>query len=311
MQSMSVKKRRVSISPILWIAIITVAISGSTMFSEYVKNGLYLCLNTVIPSLFPFMIISALITVGGYSSDIGSFFEKPLSLIFGTSPSASCAAALGFLCGYPVGALSASEMLDKGDISKDELEYLLSFINVPSATFVIGGVGGMLSSKRLGIAIYVSVILSAIISGMILRPFRPAKAQKSKNHDSRPKTRLSYVITEAISKGAKNMLGVCACVVTFSTLSGVICSTIPLPEALKAVISGFFEVASGAKAASTLPSAPVLCASICAFSGLSVHFQIISACRGRDISFVPFFVSKAVQAILAPAILSIYIGFCR
>ena len=305
-----IQKRRTLSSALLLFTFFTFLFS-SPRVSDGVRNSLYFCYFTLIPSLFPFMIISALITVGGYASDIGRFFEKPLRLIFGTSPCASCAAALGFLCGYPVGALSASEMLDSGDISKDELEYLLSFINVPSAAFVIGGVGGMLSSKRLGIAIYVSIILSAIISGMILRPFRPAKAQKSKNHDSRPKTRLSYVITEAISKGAKNMLGVCACVVTFSTLSGVICSTIPLPEALKAVISGFFEVASGAKAASTLPSAPVLCASICAFSGLSVHFQIISACRGRDISFVPFFVSKAVQAILAPAILSIYIGFCR
>ena len=168
MQSNQVKKRHLTLSPILWIATITVAISGSTLFSEYVKRGLSLCLNTVIPSLFPFMIISALITVGGYASDIGRFFEKPFFLIFGTSPCASCAAALGFLCGYPVGALSASEMLDKGDISKEELEYLLTFINVPSAAFVIGGVGGMLLSKRLGVAIYVSIILAATISGMIL-----------------------------------------------------------------------------------------------------------------------------------------------
>ena len=115
MQSNQVKKRQLPISPILWIAIIAVAISGSSLLSEYVKGGLSLCLSTVIPSLFPFMIISALITVGGYASDIGRFFEKPLRLIFGTSPCASCAAALGFLCGYPVGALSASEMLDSGD----------------------------------------------------------------------------------------------------------------------------------------------------------------------------------------------------
>ena len=311
MQSIQVKKRRLPTSPILWIVIIAVTISDSTLLSEYVRGGLSLCLNTVIPSLFPFMIISALITVGGYASDIGRFFEKPLRLIFGTSPCASCATALGFLCGYPVGALSASEMLDSGDISKDELEYLLTFINVPSAAFVIGGVGGMLSSRRLGMAIYISIILAAIISGMILRPFRVVKQKQIKNTPTRPKTRLSYVVTEVISKGAKNMLGVCACVVTFSTLSGVICTTLPLPETFKAIISGFFEVASGAKAAATLPSAPFLCASICAFSGLSVHFQIISACRSRDISFVPFFISKSVQAILAPAILSLYITFCR
>ena len=313
MQTKAIPKRSGYISPIFWVGVIAVAILLSPVSAEYIKSGISLCISTVIPAVFPFMIISSLITVSGSAADIGAFFHKPLRMLFGVSSAGSCAISLGLLCGYPVGALSAAEMLDRGDISKGEIEYLLTFINLPSAPFVIGAVGAsMLSSTKMGIAIYISVVLSAAIVGVILRPFNKSqKIPKEKicvNHTPMP---ISYVITDSISKAAKNMLGVCACVITFSALSGTLCSLLPIPDIAKAVISGFFEVSSGTRSASITACAPILCASVCAWSGLSVHFQIISACRGRGISFMPFFISKATQAILAPALLSVYIRFCR
>ena len=299
--------------PLLWVGIIFLAILSSPLSAEYIKSGISLCINTVIPAVFPFMIISSLITVSGSAVDIGSFFKKPLEFLFGVDSAGACAISLGFLCGYPTGALTAVKLFDRGELSKSELEYLLTFMNIPSAPFVISGVGAsMLLSKELGIAIYASVLLSAIIVGIILRPFNSQKNKiKAMPSPSSHKVPFSFVISESIWSAAKNMLGVCACVITFSALSGTLCSSFPMPELVKVAISGFFEVSSGTKIASTVPLAPVLCASVCAWSGLSVHFQIISACRGRGISFVPFFVSKAVQTFLAPALLLLYIGFCR
>ncbi len=316
MQIKYIRKGPRILLPVFWSAVIAATIIGSAVFSEYIKNGIELCINTVIPAVFPFMVISSLITVSDSAADIGSFFKVPLKLLFGANEHRSCIISLGLLCGYPVGALSAAEMFDRGEISKSEFEYLLTFINLPSAPFVIGGVGAsMLFSRKMGIAIYASVILSAVIVGIILRPLKKSEKQLIKKAKvSHPRITLPYVITESISKAAKNMLLVCACVITFSALSGTLCSVLPLPDITKSMVSGFFEVSSGAKSASALSNAayaPLLCAAICAWSGLSVHFQIISACRGRGISFLPFFISKAVQAILAPAILSLYIGFCR
>ena len=301
--------------PIFWSAVIILAILGSSVSAEYVKSGISLCINTVIPAVFPFMLISSLINVSGCSREIGSFFSSPLKWVFGTSAGAACPIALGFLCGYPVGALSAADAFDKGDISKKEFEDILTFINIPSAAFVIGGVGGsMLSSRKLGVAIYACVFLSAIIVGIIGRPFRKKKTNNIKNSfTDHPRMPLSAIITEAISRSARSMLGVSACVITFSTLSGTLCSIIPNSEILKVVVSGFFEVSSGAAAASSVTNAayaPLLCAAVCAFSGISVHVQIISSCRGRGISFFPFFISKVAQAALAPLFLFLYLNFC-
>ena len=299
--------------PVFWICMVALTLLSSPVSAEHIKKGISLCINTVIPAVFPFMIISSLIIVSGASGDLGSLLGKPLNFIFGIGTAGSCALSLGFLCGYPTGALSAVKLFDRGEMSKSELEYLLTFMNIPSAAFVISGVGAsMLSSAELGIAIYVSVLISAVIVGLILRPFKSQKNKpKTTPHASPDKLSFSSVISESIWSAARNMLSVCACVITFSALSGTLCSCFPIPEIVKVAISGFLEVSSGAKIASSAPPAPFLCAAVCAWSGLSVHVQIISACRGRGISFIPFFVSKATQAIIAPAILLLYIEFCR
>ena len=301
-------------SALIWLSVITFFLVFSPKSAELVKSGISLCIGTVIPSVFPFMVISSLVVSLGAGRDIGTLFSFPLRLIFGGSSSAACPVFLGLVCGYPTGAFTAAAMLDKGEITKKELSRLLTFINVPSAAFVIGGVGaGMLGSSKLGLCIYFSVLLSAVTVGVAGRFFSKENGGKSSVRIVRESIPLSRAIPDAIRSAAVNMMCISACVITFSSLSGLICS-LPLissaPDWAKAVITGFFEVSSGARSASiTQKLAPLLVSSVCAWSGLSVHMQIISACRGRGISFTPFFISKAAQAVLAPVYLSAILHF--
>jgi sporulation integral membrane protein YlbJ len=292
----------------------SLALSGE--WAEQIRNGISLCLSTVIPSVFPFMVISSLITVLGAGRELGSVFYLPSRILFGTSRAAACAVFLGMVCGYPTGAISAAAMCDSGELSKSEAERLLTFINVPGAAFVIGAVGeSMLGSKSLGVAIYLSVILSAFLSGVAGRLFfKPSPIRDKDVRTFAPDIPFSQAVTEAIGRSAKSMLNVSACVITFSALSGILCSLPSVthaPQWIKALFTGFLEVSSGARAASLaeLPLSPFLAASICSWSGLSVHMQIISVCRGRGISFFPFFISKAVQALMSPIILGMLLHF--
>ncbi len=299
-----------------WIfpVIISLFLVFSSSTAEFIKSGISLCLDTVIPSVFPFMVISALIISLGAGRDLGYVFSPPIRLIFGTSHAAACPIIIGLICGYPSGAFAAAAMYDGDEISKGELTRLLTFINVPGAAFVIGAIGeGMLSSKKLGVAIYFSVLMAAITVGIACRFFEK-KTGKSAVSPQYHDTPILQAIPTAIRSAAANMLTVSACVVTFSAVSGLICSLPFMDSApwwIKTAVTGFLEVSSGARAASALGGiyAPLIASSVCAWSGLSVQMQIISACRGRGISFVPFFVSKAVQAVLAPAYLLIFLHF--
>lgn len=308
------KKRRI-LPSVIWLSVIALTLLFSSDAAEYIRGGISLCTGTVIPSVFPFMVISSMIMSLGAGRDLGAAFSFPIKLIFGVSDAAACPILLGFVCGYPTGAYTAATMLDRGEITKKELSRLLTFINVPGAAFVICAVGeGMLSSKRLGIFIYLSVMLAAVTVGIAGRLFRKEKSGKVSLPPSDKRPPFSKAFPEAVRTAAVNMMTVCACVITFSALSGMICSMpfiSSLPSEAKAIITGFFEVSSGAKGASAAGGlyAPLLASAVCAWSGLSVHMQIISACRGRGISFVPFFISKAVQAALAPAYLLIFLHF--
>lgn len=279
-----------------------------------IKDGMSMCVKSVIPSVFPFLIISSLITLGGLHNDIGAFFLPPLRRAFGCDRSGACAIALGFLCGYPVGLSVILEAYDRGEISSRELEKYLCIINNPSPAFVIGGVGGsLLASRRTGIAIYVCVIISAALVGVFLRPFSKdatTRVPLATKKVSLTSSSFSHIIAEAISNAASTMVSICAFIITFYSISAMICQLIPqLSQYPRIFICGALEISSGARAAAELSGdllPHMLCASICSWSGLSIHMQILYICRGRKISFKKFALSKVAQALLSPIILYLY-----
>ena len=89
--------------------------------------GLLLWFRHVLPTLLPYMVlINILIRTPAlhWICHITSPFLCPL---LGTSYYGTFAVLTGFLCGYPMGAKTASDLLDAQKISRSEASYLLSF----------------------------------------------------------------------------------------------------------------------------------------------------------------------------------------
>lgn len=297
------------------VFMLAMIIKNSEIAIEYVRAGIKLCAGTVIPSLFPFMVISELLVTVGFAELFGGTLGKPLSRLFGISENGSCAFLLGCLCGFPIGAKTAVSLFDSGSITKEELQKLLVFCNLPSSAFLISAVGVSLYGCRdFGILILISAIASSVIAGVAARFLMHTESLY------RPKYRPRRIInvasfTGAISSATLSMLLVCAYVIFFSAVVGCLsnlASKVLLPEASAPLLFGIFEMTSGISGASALDN-KMLGALICAFnvgwSGLSVHFQIISLCTGRGISFVPYFISKLFQGILCAAIVGVYVKF--
>ena len=139
---------------------------------EYMKTGLSLCVKTVIPSLFPFMVISELIVKSGLGHIIGNILGTPITKIFRISNAASCAVIMGILCGFPIGARTVVALLENGDINKNEAEKLMTFCNSPSSGFIIGAVGlSLYSNKKIGIILYLTTLASTILIGIFQKRF--------------------------------------------------------------------------------------------------------------------------------------------
>ncbi len=285
----------------------------------YMGRGLSLCARTVIPSLFPFMVISELLVQSGAGEAFGRLFSRVMRWIFGISGAGVSAVLLGSMCGFPVGARTAVALYDKGAISKSECEHLLTFTSNPSSAFLITAVGvSLFGNRKLGVILYGVVLGCSFVVGFLARFFIRGRG--------RPEAHPHYpsglhpggveMFTSAITGAATAMVTVCAYIIFFSaltgTLSGVMATIGGMGEGIFAFICGFFEMTGGISAASGLnrrEAALILTAGLAGWSGLSVHCQVLSLCGGRGLSFRPYWLAKAAQGVLCAAAMALVCRF--
>ena len=278
---------------------------------ECTSGALSLCVKIIIPSLFPFMVISELLLSSGSVALIAPFFRRPSKFLFGVGGESAVALILGFLCGFPIGAKCAAALYKSGRIGKVELTRVLTFSCMPSAPFLISAVGiSMFGSGRLGLLLFAASLLSSLIIGAVGKyvPYKSNESAPIPLGEIREEKRSAAVIfTSAVTSSALSMLYICAFVVFFSAFVGILeysVRALELHEALDPLLFGFFELTSGIRKASDIPlTGQYLAAAIAGWSGLSVHFQVMSVCRGCDISFKPYFLAKLASAVLNPVLL--------
>ena len=105
---------------------------------EGARNGLLLWFQTIVPTLFPFLICSGLVTsMGGIS-----YLVKPIypvfHTLFGMSESGIYTFLLGIFCGFPMGAKTCRDLLEGGALSTKEAQCLMAVCNQPSSMFLLG-----------------------------------------------------------------------------------------------------------------------------------------------------------------------------
>ncbi len=136
------------------------------------RDGMDLWLNTLIPTLLPFMILTNILIYTGtaekLSAPLGAFWKKA----FGISPSGACALILGLLCGYPMGAKTASDMYSCGRIGKREAEYLLTFTNHASPVFIYTYIIHICLQDQISpLPVFGILLLSSVLTMLFFRFF--------------------------------------------------------------------------------------------------------------------------------------------
>ncbi len=309
-------KKKMSPAQILFCTLSASALLLTFIFSDSViaamEEGLKLCLHSLIPSLFPFMVLSELFVASGASSFAGRFFAPPISFVFGVSEEGASAVLLGFLCGFPVGQRCAVSLYKQGRISKGELEQLSMFVNNPSSGFLMSAVGASLfGSAKFGLLLLISQLLTASVVGICARFYFCGKKEEyflfAPSQKENKKSVFSC-FTSSVFDSTKSMLLICSFVLFFSAILGVLkilLSYLALPSVWRTAVLGFFEISNGVALASSLPMklAIPLCASVCAWSGVSVHMQLCAACSDVKLSYKPYFLGKLASMLISPCVL--------
>lgn len=294
------KSKKFPVSGFAFLVII-VTIFRSSIIADAVKNSLELCFSVIIPSLFPFMVISSQL-VGNMKCNLPKPVNKLCNFLFGFSGYGIGAFSCGILCGYPIGAKCSAQLYKEGMISKSEAETLVACANNSGPLFIIGAVGGLLKSPRWGVILYGVHIICALVSAIILKSRTYIKPHfLSSGKKEKP-------LTESISESVVNILNICGFIVFFSVVNVLAEPVAKLfPETMQNIIYCILELTNGIeKLGNTnglFGGKLYLTAFALGWSGISVHMQVKSIVKELGLSMKKYYFSKSLSAILSPLIL--------
>ena len=303
----------------LFITIILVTISPS----KYITTtffGIKTWATIVLPSLFFFFILTKLLMQSKTSFIITSSFDKAFSKLYNVKNYSGYIFLMSSLSGYPLGAKLTYEFYNQKLITKNEAKRLLSFCSTSGPMFIIGSVGvGLFLNQKLGIIIFLSHILSALINGLIYR--KRDKEEKYKEDENKliyKKENLPTIKKENLNDIMYNtiisvlMIGgyITICFAFLEVISSLqILNLINVPI-LQSIIKGIIEVTNGCVSLSTINcSIKVLCViitSLISFGGISIHLQNYMFFSKIGISYKYFLLTKVTHTIISIILSSIF-----
>lgn len=305
------------ISLIIALFLFALLLKNTSLASAEVTIALKMCANMLIPSLFPLMVASEIMTSSGAIEKLTRKFSGPIAKILGVSRAATVPYFLGLFGGYASSCKSSVLLYESGKISKGDCESIIALSNMPSLAFMTGFIGiGIFNNSTVGWVLWTIAVLSTLALGLINKFLFKKDTNVYMSHFKKEKTNkgFSRIVVDAIAHSAYAMLIICACVVFFSVLMSVLklyMSEFPLSEKTKNIILGTFEITKGISTCINIETASaraLACAFLVGWSGLCVHFQVIALCEDADISFKKYFIFKGFQGIIC--VLLAWIVFC-
>ena len=299
-EAMQVRKANIGIyiPLIVFFSLSAFIIIFASAVTDAVSYGIRLSVLRVIPSLFPFFILSDyFVSTVNIPSDSppSRLFEK----IFGISSSGLGAFVIGAVGGFPLGVRCAAEEYRRGNLTKEELEGIVGIVNNPSPAFVIVSVGClMLGDIGLGFLLYLSMLLSVAITGVLFRQ------KRRKSSFTNVISRQSFDLSRSIKEAGYSSLAISSYIIFFSAVVGAL-SVVIKSEAVLAILSSLFEIGNATSRLALSPlSYPLKIAMIgfaLGFSGLAVHMQAFSL-LDTEVRKGKYIIMKLLEGFLCAAI---------
>lgn len=134
-------------------------------------KGFAMWAECVLPSLFPFMVITLILIKTGIAEKT-SLPLKKFTGKFHLPPAAAVCFIMSILSGYPAGARAVTEFYDCGCLNKSDCKKLSVLCSTSGPLFILGSVGyKMFGDKGMGFKILFAHALSVIVISLILSLF--------------------------------------------------------------------------------------------------------------------------------------------
>lgn len=278
-----------------------ICITGLLLYPSYtasgIKNGLLLLGENIIPSLFPFMVLSTYISQSPITDFISKMIDKPSRKIWNVNGNGMIAVILGLLGGYPIGAKTVAEFYNDGKVSQQEASKLMNWCVNPSPAFAITALGTfMLGNTFSGVILYVSSLLSTLYISIFTRFFNSIEIPKAAPNNQTENR--GNLLIKSVSVGGEAMLSICGWVLTFSAVASLLDAVINI-KGLRLFLQSISEVTNGCDIC-TRASLPLPAISaVIGFGGLAVIAQVSPYLNKCGVSIKQFICWRIVNGALS------------
>lgn len=264
-------------------------------------EGIDLCIRSVIPSLFPFFLLSGIVVKSWMGTNLPLL--RPVGQFLGIPAGAETLLISAILGGYPVGAKCIRDAWACGGISKQDAERMLWFCCNAGPAFLFGMVAPLFPPGNSSWILWGIHITAALLIGF----FHPGKSEETAKLPVSENVNLSLSLMEAIKVTAQ----VCGWILVFRVLLAFLSQWFLwiLPEWLQVTLTGFLELSNGCLDLAAVKSEPIrflLCSAMLSFGGCCVALQTRSVTQGLNLG--GYYLGKLLHTVLSLLLSSMYLG---
>ncbi len=237
-----------------------------------ITSAAELCINSVVPALFPFAVISCLLA-GCADSFCGKRAKRAAARLFGLPAEGLPVLFVSLLGGYPTGAMCAASLFSQGKVTGCEARRLSTVCFNPGPGFVLGVVGEfMLGSRKAGTVLLFSVSAAAVICAAATGRFTE-KEEKEERRITQSAEPVYSLVSRAVSGGVSGMLNICGWVLIF----GAVFPFVPrfAEKRIFGAVMSLLEITTGLGECAALIPLPWV-AALLSFGGVCTHCQVLS-----------------------------------
>ena len=304
---------------IIVISLIVMMISQPNLCITSIYNGLVIWATTVLPSLFPFIFLTKILSGLNVLENLSRFFSKITKFLFKAPAISGYIFLMSIISGYPIGAKLISEFYNQGKLTAKQANKLVTFCSTSGPIFIIGSVGtAMFLNKKIGYILFFSHLISTILNGILYRNKFVDKTQNQTNltqnddltqllPNSMNDTILSCLVVGgyiALFFMITSLLANLSIFNKFTAIIGHLLSPFGATEpAIKSTFFGIFEISKGcfeiAKSGiSTLASATIA-SFLISFGGICTFFQATTFLIKCKVNLKFYILQKLTHGILS------------
>lgn len=285
----------------IFILLVSLIFINYIDISESIKFSFDICINSIFPSIIPFMLLSNLLINYDFVDSLSEILGNIISKLFKVNKSVTFAFVLSLFTGSPSNAKYLKDLHGDEMINEYDIEKTLNFCHFMNPIFILGTVGNnFFNNKQIGLYILISHYFSGILIGLIKnkKKFKVVEPR----HNIKNKKSFMKVLNDSIVGTSSSLLLILGIITTCLSITTILNNFLKINNNYK-FIYGLLEVTQGLKYLSltniNLQVKGAIAAFLISFGGISIHMQTFSILDNKKIRYIPYFFSRIEHALLS------------